>query len=222
MWYDRGRWHWNPLSINAFSEPRDILTKRMSMIFEILNKLIADPLSWPSARRVTCGAHDRPLQEGSACRVWGTRMGNVVERSRSPTGVEPATFQHIHSPHQATGSRPGIDLLPQHCRFDCIPDSEIVVQAWVRDPSSRLKARGVGGERHGGSISAWAQTPRRGRACERPTLDKEVQSPQSRSAQLLPPQHWETPGLTSTHRAQWQILPPRGRDPDRAFAACQR
>jgi len=41
----------------------------MSVIFEILNKLIADPLGWPRARSVTRGAHDRPVQEELACRV---------------------------------------------------------------------------------------------------------------------------------------------------------
>lgn len=72
-------------------------------------------------------------------------MGNVAERSRSPTGVtqvEPATSQHLHSPHQAVGSRPGISLPSRHCHFDCIPGTGIVVQACVRDPGSRLKARG--------------------------------------------------------------------------------
>lgn len=72
-------------------------------------------------------------------------MGNVVERSRSPTRVtqvEPATSQHIHSPHQAAGSRPGISLLSRHCHFDGIPGTESVVQACVRDPNSRLKAKG--------------------------------------------------------------------------------
>jgi len=72
-------------------------------------------------------------------------MGNVVERSRSPTGVtqvEPATSQHLH---QAVGSLPGISSPSQNCHSDCIRGTGIVVHACVRDPEFEVEGWGGGG-----------------------------------------------------------------------------
>jgi len=60
----------NSLSINIDFQECGILTKLMPMIFEILDELITDTLGWPRARRVTRGAHNRPVQEVLACRGW--------------------------------------------------------------------------------------------------------------------------------------------------------
>ena len=82
----------------------EIITKSVPMIFEKLNKLIADPFGWPRAGSLTHGAHDgcgRPVFAG---RVQIMRVRNVVESSRSASSlgeVEPAISQHRHSPHQA-------------------------------------------------------------------------------------------------------------------------